>query len=196
MNDNCSVNTEPDIGKPASGGHIFLIGFMGAGKSTVARQLKRQKGLDIVEMDQIIAQEQKMSCPQIVEKFGEEHFRKLETDLLLSLSSEKPKVVSCGGGVAMRPENVKAMKDCGTVILLKAMPSTILERVKDSHERPLLENNKTVEHIEKLMAARKGAYEAAADYQVSTDGKSSEQIAQKIDSLLAADCEKKRLKHV
>ncbi len=54
MNDNCSVNTEPDIGKPASGGHIFLIGFMGAGKSTVARQLKRQKGLDIVEMDQML----------------------------------------------------------------------------------------------------------------------------------------------
>lgn len=187
MNENCSVKAESNNEKLASKNHIYLIGFMGAGKSTIARELKRQKGLDIVEMDQVIAREQNMSIPQIFDQLGEEFFRKLETELLLSLASENPKVVSCGGGVAMRPENVKAMKESGTVILLTAEPATILERVKDSHDRPLLENNKTAGHIENLMNARKPAYEAAADYTVSTDGKSAEEIALEIDRLLSSD---------
>ena len=80
----------------------------------------------------------------------------------------------------MREVNVKEMKKNGKVILLTAKPETIMERVKDSHDRPLLENNKTVEHISSLMELRREKYEAAADIIIETDGKSAFEICEEI----------------
>ena len=80
----------------------------------------------------------------------------------------------------MREVNVKEMKKNGKVILLTAKPETIMERVKDSHDRPLLENNKTVEHISSLMELRRGKYEAAADIIIETDHKSTVEICEEI----------------
>ena len=80
----------------------------------------------------------------------------------------------------MRPENVEAMRKSGKIILLKAKPETILERVKESHDRPLLENNKNVEYIADLMEQRRPKYEAAADIVIETDGKSAYEICEEI----------------
>ena len=80
----------------------------------------------------------------------------------------------------MREVNVKEMKKNGKVILLTAKPETIMERVKDSHDRPLLENNKTVEHISSLMELRREKYEAAADIIIETDHKSTVEICEEI----------------
>ena len=88
--------------------------------------------------------------------------------------------VSCGGGVAMREVNVQEMRKSGKVILLTAKPETILERVKENHDRPLLENNKTVEYVSELMEKRRPAYEAAADIVIATDGKSANEICEEI----------------
>lgn len=82
----------------------------------------------------------------------------------------------------MREVNVKEMKKNGKVILLTAKPETIMERVKDSHDRPLLENNKTVEHISSLMELRREKYEAAADIIIETDHKSTVEICEEIIS--------------
>ena len=82
----------------------------------------------------------------------------------------------------MRAVNVKEMKKNGKVILLTAKPETIMERVKDSHDRPLLENNKTVEHISSLMELRREKYEAAADIIIETDHKSTVEICEEIIS--------------
>ena len=131
--------------------NIFLIGFMGAGKSTVAKYLNGTYGMRVVEMDQIIADREQMSIADIFRIHGEEYFRKLETALLVELQSQSNVVVSCGGGVPMREENVQAMKKNGRVVLLNARPETILERVKDNHDRPLLENHKSVDYIAELM---------------------------------------------
>lgn len=161
-------------------GNLFLVGFMGAGKSTISRALEEAFAMKVIEMDEIIARQNGMSIPKIFEVHGEEYFRNEETTLIKGLQNEKNCIVSCGGGVAMREVNVNEMKKSGKVILLTANPETILERVADSHDRPLLENNKTVEYISELMEKRRPFYEAAADITIHTDGKPANEIVEEI----------------
>ena len=87
-------------------GNIFLIGFMGCGKSTVASKLNQMYGMHVVEMDQEISNRQKMSIPDIFEQYGEEYFRDLESNLLQEIQTGTNQVVSCGGGVVLRAKNV------------------------------------------------------------------------------------------
>ena len=170
--------------------NIVLIGFMGAGKSTISDFLKTVFAMEIVEMDQIIAERQGMSISDIFETYGEEYFRDLETNLLIEMQSRTNVVISCGGGVPMRERNVVEMKKNGRVVLLTAKPETILERVKDNHDRPLLEGNKTVPYIAQLMEKRREKYEAAADIVIETDGKSELQICEElVQSLRTLDTE-------
>ena len=171
--------------------NIVLIGFMGAGKSTISDYLKNVLAMDVVEMDQCIVERQGMSISDIFETYGEEYFRELETNLLIEMQSQSNVVVSCGGGVPMRERNVVEMKKNGRVVLLTAKPETILERVKDNHDRPLLENNKTVPFIADLMEKRRAKYEAAADIVIETDGKSELEICEEmIHRLREADANK------
>lgn len=163
--------------------NIVLIGFMGSGKSTISRALNERFSMDVIEMDQVIADREGMSISEIFEVHGEEYFRNLETELLRELQNRKGVVISCGGGVPMRDENVVEMKKNGKVILLTASPETILDRVKNNHDRPLLENNKNVGFISDLMEKRRSKYEAAADIIIKTDGKSAFQICEEIISL-------------
>lgn len=160
--------------------NIFLIGFMGSGKSTMASELSERLGVPQVEMDTMIVQEQGMPITEIFEKFGEEHFRDIETDLVKRLQEQDGVVVSCGGGAVLREENREMMKKSGCIVLLTAKPETILARVKDSTDRPILNGNMNVEYISGLMEKRRACYEAAADYTVATDGKSSEAICGEI----------------
>ena len=127
--------------------------------------------MDIVEMDQVIAEREQMCIPDIFATYGEEYFRNLETELLIEMQNQKNTVISCGGGVAMRERNVEEMKKNGKVILLTASPETIYERVKDSNDRPVLNGRKNVKGISELMEQRREKYEAAADIVVNTDGR-------------------------
>lgn len=160
--------------------NIFLIGFMGVGKSTVSKALQRIFAMDVIEMDELIAQKNGMSISEIFELHGEEYFRQEETNLLRSSQQKKNVVISCGGGVAMRQVNVDEMRKSGKIVLLTATPETILGRVESSHDRPLLENNKTVEHIAELMAQRESAYKSAADITIPTDGRDVFEICEDI----------------
>ena len=160
--------------------NIVLIGFMGAGKSTISEFLKTAFAMDVIEMDQIIAEREGMSISDIFEVYGEQYFRDLETNLLIEMQSRTNVVISCGGGTPMRECNVVEMKKNGRVVLLTAKPETILDRVKDSHDRPLIENNKTVSFISELMEKRREKYEAAADIVIETDGKDELQICEEL----------------
>lgn len=166
--------------------NIFLIGFMGAGKSTIAGELKEKLEMERVEMDQMIVEKQGMSISEIFDEYGEAYFRNLESNTLIELQKRKQTIVSCGGGVVMRPENTDHMKKNGRIVLLTAKPETIYERVKDSNERPILNNNMNVEFISELMEKRREKYEAAADVVVVTDGKNATQICEEIISRLIA----------
>ncbi len=162
--------------------NIFLIGFMGVGKSTIARLLARELGAELVEMDETIEAEADMTINEIFEKHGETYFRDLESALVARIADKGGAIVSCGGGAVLRPENVKNMKKNGKIIFLSATPETIYERVRYSNNRPLLKGNMNVEYIAQLMERRKGAYLEAADRVVSTDGKEKLQVVEEIMS--------------
>jgi shikimate kinase len=167
--------------------NIVLIGFMGAGKTTISSYLSTLFAMDIVEMDEIIADREGMSISDIFEVYGEEYFRDAETNLLIEMQSRKNVVISCGGGVPLRERNVAEMKKNGKVVLLTASPETILDRVKDDHNRPLIENNKTVEYIGELMEKRRQKYEAAADIIINTDEKTTLEICNELVDQLMKD---------
>ena len=166
--------------------NIVLIGFMGAGKSTISDFLRTVFAMEVVEMDQIIAEREGMSISDIFETYGEEYFRNLETELLIEMQSRSNVVISCGGGVPMRERNVVEMKKNGRVVLLTAKPETILNRVKDNHDRPLLEGNKNVSFIGDLMEKRREKYQAAADIVIETDGKDKLEICEELVHRLRA----------
>ena len=160
--------------------NIFLIGFMGAGKSTIAKALCKELQMQLVEMDARIVEEQGMSINDIFAQYGEDHFRDIESQLILTLGEEGNTIVSCGGGVVVRPQNIEFMKKGGKVVFLSATPETIYERVKNSTDRPILNGHMNVEYIAELMEKRRALYEAAADIKIETDGKSRSVICKEI----------------
>ncbi|MGN0348538.1 MAG: shikimate kinase [Roseburia sp.] len=160
--------------------NIYLIGFMGAGKSTVARRLAELTGAQRIEMDQRIEEQQKEKITDIFSKYGEEYFRDLETELLKSLVKQQNLIVSCGGGSVLRDENARLMKEAGRIILLSATAETVYERVKHSTNRPILNGNMSVEYIRELLEKRRARYESVADEMIVTDQKTVEQICEEI----------------
>lgn len=162
--------------------NIYLIGFMGAGKTTVAKVLAGLAGSKVVEMDEAIAARANMTIPEIFRTKGEEAFRQMETDLLKELSSKKasPVIVSCGGGAALREENVSLMHDGGTVILLSVNAETVLSRIGGDPNRPVLAACKTPADVKALMEKRLAYYEKAADLTVAVDDRTPGEIAAEI----------------
>ncbi len=164
--------------------HIFLIGFMGVGKTSTSHALGKKLGVGEIDTDAVIVEREGREIAAIFQQEGEEYFRRKETALLDEIGKRSPCVVSCGGGMAMRPENVEKMKSQGRIVFLTAEPETIYEHVKDSSSRPLLNGNMNVEYIRELMASRTPAYQAAADVTVKTDQMIPWQVAEKILQLL------------
>lgn len=121
-----------------------------------------------------------MPIADIFEKYGEAHFRDLETELLRRIGQEAGTIVSCGGGAVLRDENTGIMKQNGCIVLLTAEPETIFERVRYSRERPVLNGNMNVEYIRGLMEKRRERYEAAADIIIATDGRSIGEICDEV----------------
>ena len=160
--------------------NIVLIGFMGTGKSTISEYMNQKFGMEVIEMDQIIAQRQGMTISKIFETYGEEYFLELETNLLIEQQVIKNLIKSCCGGVPMKERNVVEMKKNGKVVLLTATPETILKRVRNNHDRPLLEGRKNEAYISELMEKRREKYEAAADIVIETDGKDELQICEEL----------------
>ena len=153
---------------------------MGSGKSTVASCLAKNYGMEIIEMDELIVEREGMSISDIFAQKGEPYFREAETNLLIEIQSEQNKVVSCGGGVVLCEKNVEEMKKSGQIVFLSAKPETILKRVKDDDNRPLLRGNKNVGFISEMMRQRRPKYEGAADFVVHTDGKTADEICKEI----------------
>jgi len=164
--------------------HIFLIGFMGTGKSTVGRALAEKTGCPLVDTDSYIEEATKRSIPEIFETEGEDAFRKLERKALSNLAQGSPKVISCGGGIIKSEENISLMKETGKTVLLSATAETVYKRVCHNENRPLLQGKKNPAAISILMEERRTLYEKARDYTVQTDGKNPSEIASEILDLL------------
>lgn len=169
--------------------HIYLIGFMGSGKSTISRKLKKLMQVKELDMDAEIVSENGMSINDMFARFGEDYFRDKETEMLRKIADSAPAVVSCGGGTVLRQENVDIMKKSGVIVLLTASPQTIYLRVRNSKDRPILNGHMNVEYIASLMEKRRAVYEAVCDIRVATDDKNPDQIAKEI--LALSGCQKK-----
>ena len=160
--------------------NLYLIGFMGVGKSTVSVALRQLCGMDIIDTDEELVRRVGMTIPEIFETRGQEAFRDMESALFRELAETKNVIVSCGGGAILREENRRLMKQSGTVVQLTAEPETILERVRSDHNRPILEGKKNVSAIRELLDERREAYELARDVSVATDGRKTMDIAAEI----------------
>ena len=178
MGNKGSRNRRRKLKKP-----VFLIGFMGVGKSSVAARLGELLEAPVWEMDAYIEETEGRSIPEIFRRSGEDYFREAEHAALVKLGCG-PRVISCGGGVPMRQDNVESMHDLGVTLLLTAQPETVYERVRFDRNRPLLEGNMNVAYIAGLMEQRRERYEAAADFRVSTDGRTVEELCREIIELL------------
>lgn len=160
--------------------NIAFIGFMGSGKSTISKELANKLNTTLIDVDDYIVEKNQMKITDMFDKYGEDYFRDKETEAIRDISKDSGIIISCGGGSVLRDENVKLLKENGTIVLLKATPETIYERVKDSTSRPILNGNMNVEFIAGLMEKRRERYESVTDVEIITDNKSVDEIIDEI----------------
>ena len=163
---------------------IILVGFMGSGKSTVARKLSFMKKMPLIDTDDYLESKEEKSISDMFVLFGETHFRELETRYLKEiLDKTEDHIISTGGGIVISPANretIKEKKNGGKVIYFKARPETIYKRVRDSDDRPLLKCDDPLLKIYTLLNEREELYEEVADIVIDTDDKDTTQIAEEI----------------
>ena len=160
---------------------IVLMGFMGAGKTTIGKALAEKLSWDFIDTDAEIEKEQGRKISEIFETEGEQAFRDMETRLLKKLEkSEEQFVLSIGGGMPVREENRELLRQIGTVVYLKATKEELVRRLSGDTSRPLLQGGALEEKVAALMAARESIYVETAHQEVVTDGKSVKELIEKI----------------
>jgi shikimate kinase len=159
---------------------IALIGFMGSGKSTVGPLLAALLGMAHVELDAMISAAAGLSVEDIFSRAGEAGFRDLESKALREVLMEGGKVISCGGGVVLRTDNVEMLRRHCRVFFLKIAPQAAVERLRRVGGRPLLEGKDLEERVRTLMSERESCYVCAAHEIVEAGEDSPEEIAEEI----------------
>ena len=165
-------------------GNVVLIGFMGAGKSTVGRLLARRLGRCFVETDDLITAREGCSIPEIFARHGEARFRALEEEALAALRLKGGDVIATGGGLPCGPGRADALRAVGTVVWLRGDFDALYERAQRQGERPMLAG-KSREDVAALYRSREPFY-AQADLTVRTDGLGPEQVAAAVAAALRA----------
>ena len=162
--------------------NVILAGMMGSGKTTVSRALSDKLGLEVVDTDaEIIAKHGRIA--DIFAKFGEEHFRDLETQTVREVCKRDGVIISTGGGCLLRAENRELFKNSGKIIYLRARLETLVARVEGDTERPLLQGGARP-RLARLIDERAPIYEGAADLTIDTDDLTVDEVANKISELL------------
>ena len=167
--------------------NIFLVGPMGAGKSTIGRQLARELKLKFVDTDREIEERSGADIPWIFDMEGEAGFRKREANIIAELSQQRDIVMATGGGAVVIPENRQHLSARGTVIYLYATVDQQVERTVKDKNRPLLQKDDPRQVLEDLFESRHPLYEEVADITVATGTQNPRNLAadiiQQIDAL-------------
>lgn len=166
--------------------NIFLVGLMGAGKTTVGKVIAKNLGKTFYDTDQVIEQRTGVKIPTIFELEGESGFRKRETAMLEELSEQQNIVLATGGGAIVAPENRAILKQHGYVIYLRANVNELYLRTRNDKNRPLLQNVDVKAKLEQLFHARNPLYTETADLIVDTGHQPVTVIIQKIEAALNA----------
>ncbi|REB10187.1 shikimate kinase [Sporosarcina sp. BI001-red] len=157
---------------------VYLVGFMGCGKSAIGKRLSFFTKLPFYDMDHEIVQKTGMTIPQIFATYGEERFREMETEFLKTFRDEMC-IIATGGGVAMRKENRKLMRESGLVFFLDAPFRDIWRRIATDKNRPIVQRS-TRSEIEKLYQKRYDAYKESAHFLVQTRQRSLSKVTEYI----------------
>ena len=159
--------------------NIYLVGFMGTGKSSVGRELAKRQNKEFIDLDHLIELEEGRKISDIFAKEGESHFRGIETRILRKVSKKNAAVIACGGGIVIIEDNVRIMKESGRIFCLTAEPETILQRTKNNSERPLLNVADPKAQIE-LLLKKRAPYYKLADEIIDTTNDSIPEVVQKL----------------
>ena len=157
---------------------IYLVGFMGSGKSAIGRRLSYYLKMPYYDMDHEIVRQQGMTIPEIFEKYGEQRFREIETEFLQNFRDEAC-IISTGGGVAMNEANRKIMRRTGLVFFLDARFADIYVRIRHDKNRPIVQRTSEKE-LEELYNSRRKFYREAGHIQVLTANRTLRQIVEYI----------------
>jgi shikimate kinase len=160
--------------------NIYLIGLMGAGKTTIGRQLAKALKLPFYDSDKAIEEATGVNIPTIFEFEGEEGFRDREQKMIRQLTQMQGIVLATGGGAILREENRRLLKENGFVIYLKCSVGRILERTRKDTQRPLLRTDNPRARLESLYAERDPLYAACADFKVDTGVLQSKAVVNRI----------------
>ena len=162
---------------------LYLIGYRGAGKTTVGRLLAKRVGWDFIDADVVLEREAGRSIKEIFAQEGEAGFRDRETENLRKLARQADCVIATGGGIVLRTENRQQMKDTGYIVWLTAPVETIAARIdadpSTTDRRPNLTIGGT-EEIEELLRKREPLYRACADLEIDTLNRSPEIVVERI----------------
>lgn len=159
------------------GKNVYLVGFMGSGKSVVGRRMSGKLNCKFIEMDELIEEKEGTDVVDIFSLKGEDYFRVLEKNVLKEIATQSSCIISCGGGVVIDPENIVIIKKSGIMIWLNADAETIYQRIKSFKHRPLLNVDEPKKKIKELLDQRKSFY-AQADYTLNTSGSSIDEVVE------------------
>lgn len=170
--------------------HIIIEGFMGSGKSVVSKKLAKEMNLPLIDIDQKVAKNMKMTSSDIYDRFGEPYYRAMETFILVGLKDvQERSVIIIGSGLALMPQNEKYLKELGKVYFLQAKQEVIQERLSKGKKHDWLKEGDLEEKISKMLKERDPAYKRVADHLIDTDGKTASAIVTEIMALARADDE-------
>jgi shikimate kinase len=159
---------------------IFLVGLMGAGKSTIGRHLAKSLGLEFVDSDHEIERRTGASIPLIFDVEGEAGFRQREKKIIDELSQRTGIVLATGGGVVLDPDNRACLRERGTVIYLYATAEQLLVRTSKDRNRPLLQTADPRGRLQELLSSRDTLYREVADVVVDTGGRTARSAEREI----------------
>ncbi len=169
-----------------SSSNVFLVGPMGAGKSTIGRLLAADLRLDFKDTDKEIEDRSGVDIPWIFDMEGEAGFRDREAAMLDELTQLDKTLLATGGGVILKPENRKAMAGRGRVVYLMTSIDEQVRRTARDKKRPLLNTEEPRKVLTDLMSLRHPLYEEIADYVIDTDGRSPKSVAQELTRMLSS----------
>jgi len=167
--------------------NIVLIGYRGTGKTVVGKRLAEALNKRLVKMDELITEKAGMSIPEIVERYGWDRFRDLESEVAEEVGKMDNCVIDTGGGVILRRVNVDNLRKKGKIVWLKSDVKTIVERIKDDQGRPSLTGKKSfTEEVADVLEQRRKKYEDAADYAIDTSRLTVNEVVNQIIGYLKA----------